>query len=112
MIKLSELSEAELNKLGLSEWDMANHIQTEEDVVGYLNAALAMNDIALLFETLGDIARSEGMKKMAERLGVSRESLYRSLSVNGNPLFSTIVKTFDELGYQLSVSKKEIRDTI
>jgi probable addiction module antidote protein len=106
MTELSKMSEAELNELGLREWDMANHIEDEEDVVGYLNAALELNDMGVLFDTIGAITRSEGMKKMAERLGVSRESLYRSLSVNGNPLFSTIANAFNALGYQLSVSKK------
>jgi probable addiction module antidote protein len=87
-------------------WDMAEHINTKEDVTAYLEAALEENDTALLLAVIGDIARSKGMAQMAKDLNLARESLYRSLSQDGNPSFSTIVKVLDNLGFQLSVRQK------
>ena len=87
-------------------WDMADHINTKEDVIAYLEAALEENDTALLLSVLGDIARSKGMAQIAKDLNLARESLYRSLSQDGNPSFSTIVKVLDNLGFQLSVRQK------
>jgi probable addiction module antidote protein len=87
-------------------WDMAEHINTKEDVIAYLDAALEENDTALLLSVIGDIARSRGMAQMAKELNLARESLYRSLSQEGNPSFVTIVKVLDNLGYQLSVKQK------
>ena len=87
-------------------WDMAEHINTKEDVAAYLEAALEENDTALLLAVLGDIARSKGMAQIAKELNLARESLYRSLSQDGNPSFATIVKVLDNLGYQLSVKQK------
>ena len=87
-------------------WDMADHINTKEDVTDYLEAALEENDTALLFAVIGDIARSKGMAQIAKDLNLARESLYRSLAQDGNPSFNTIVKVLDNLGYQLSVRKK------
>jgi len=87
-------------------WDMADHINTKEDVIAYLEAALEENDTALLLSVLGDIARSKGMAQIAKDLNLARESLYRSLSQDGNPSFSTIVKVLDNLGFQLSIRQK------
>jgi len=87
-------------------WDMADHINTKEDVTAYLEAALEENDTALLFAVIGDIARSKGMAQIAKDLNLARESLYRSLAQDGNPSFSTVAKVLDNLGYQLSVKQK------
>jgi probable addiction module antidote protein len=90
----------------LYDWDMADNINTKEEVLGYLEAALEENDTETLFDVLGAIARSKGMAAMAKELGLNRESLYRSLSPEGNPSFSTVAKVLDNLGFQLSVKQK------
>ena len=95
-----------MGKVKTTVWDMADHINTKEDVIGVLEAALEENDTALLFTIIGDIARSKGMAQIAKELNLARESLYRSLAQNGNPSFDTIVKVLDNLGYQLSIKQK------
>jgi probable addiction module antidote protein len=90
----------------LSEWDMAKNIRTKKDVMTYLEVAIAENDIPLLLSVFGDIARSEGMTKVARSLGMSREGLYRSLSPTGKPSFETIMKLLDLLGMRLSIEYK------
>jgi len=87
-------------------WDMADHINTKEDVAAYLEAAFEENDTALLLSVLGDIARSKGMAQIARDLNLARESLYRSLAQDGNPSFNTVAKVLDNLGFQLSVKQK------
>jgi DNA-binding phage protein len=39
-------------------WDVIEHLQTEEDRIAYLEAALADGDPALIFAVLDDIARA------------------------------------------------------
>ena len=85
---------------------MAEHINTKEDVAGILEAALEENDTTLLLAVIGDIARSKGMAQIAKELNLARESLYRSLSQDGNPSFDTVAKVLDNLGFQLSVRQK------
>jgi probable addiction module antidote protein len=46
------------------------------------------------------------MVAVAKELGLSRESLYKSLSSTGNPSFSTILKVLDLLGYKLQILPK------
>ena len=89
-----------------ADWDMAEYIKTKKDVVAHLEAALAENDIPFLLSVIGDIARSEGMTKIARSLGMSREGLYHSLSPTGKPSFETVVKLLNLLGLRLSVEYK------
>jgi probable addiction module antidote protein len=69
----------------------------------YLEAWLdeAPDDAAGIARALGDIARAAGMTDVAKATGLSRESLYRALSENGNPSFATILKVARAVGVQL-----------
>ena len=71
-------------------WDASEYLETEEDVVAYLNAVIEEGDPELLQAALGDVAKARGMTSIARDVGVSRESLYKSLSASGNPSFQTI----------------------
>ena len=90
-----------------SKWDMAEFIQTKEDVIAHLRVALEENDIDFLLSILSSLARSRGMAEIAADLGVSREGLYKSLSPGSNPAFGTIVKTLDNLGFKLNIEIKQ-----
>ena len=107
----SKKAETELTRadLGLAEWDSAKYITTKKDVIAHLEVALETNDIPFLLKTVGDIARSEGMTKIARSLGVSREGLYQSLAPTGKPSFETVVKLLDLVGLRLTVAKKASR---
>ena len=85
-------------------WDPAEHLETEEDMVAYLNVALEEGDMSLIMAVLGDIARAKRMAMVAEETGLGRESLYKSLSPNGNPEFATVLKVVRALGLQLNAS--------
>jgi probable addiction module antidote protein len=44
------------------------------------------------------------MSEIARQTGLGRESLYKALSPEGNPEFSTVLKVFRALGLRLHVS--------
>ncbi|MGL5835163.1 MAG: addiction module antidote protein [Waterburya sp.] len=88
-------------------WDAANHLETKEDIAAYLEAALEDGDPTLIAAALGDIARSKGMTQISRDTGLGRESLYKALSVEGNPEFATILKVFRALGLRLQVTTIE-----
>jgi probable addiction module antidote protein len=69
----------------------------------YLEAWLAEapDDAAGITRALGDIARAAGMTDVARATGLSRESLYRALSLNGNPSFATVLKVARAVGVRL-----------
>jgi probable addiction module antidote protein len=56
-------------------WDAAEHLETEEDMAAYLEAALEDGDSALVAAALGDIARAKGMAQIARDRSRAREPL-------------------------------------
>ena len=84
-------------------WDPLDYLKSEEDLVGYLEAALEEGDAALFAAALGDVARAKGMTHVAQEAGLGRESLYKALSPEGNPEFATIQKVMRALGLDLHV---------
>ncbi len=91
------------NKLQTRLWDAVEHLETDEDMVAYLDAALEDGDPGVIVAVLGDIARAKGMTQVAREAGVGRESLYKALSATGNPEFGTVLKVVQALGLQLRV---------
>ncbi|MCL2704613.1 MAG: putative addiction module antidote protein [Spirochaetaceae bacterium] len=87
-------------------WDMAEHIETKEDIIAYLEDAFEENNTELLLSVISDIARSKGMTQIARDLGITREGLYKSLSPAGNPSFETIMKLLNILGFRLKLEQK------
>lgn len=86
-------------------YDVAEHLRTPEERAAYLEATLedCDGDVNQVMRALGNIARSEGMTHVSRKSGVSRESLYKSLSGERNPGFATIVKVMAALGLQFHV---------
>lgn len=84
-------------------WDAADHLVTESDQTDYLNACLEDDpgDGSLVRAALGDIARARGMSSVARATGISREGLYRALSMDGNPEFATVMRVMRALGVHL-----------
>lgn len=84
-------------------YDVADHLRTPEEMAAYLDAWLeeAPEDAAGIARALGDIARAKGMTQVAKEAGLSRESLYRALSADGNPSFATVLKVARALGLRL-----------
>lgn len=89
-----------------SKWDAADFLQTEEDMANYLDACIeeAGDDPAFIAKALGTLARARGMTQVARDAGLSRESLYRALSGEGNPEFGIILKVIRALGLKLHAS--------
>lgn len=89
------------NKTATRPYDAARYLKTEQHMAALLDAALEDGDPRVVSSALGDIARAQGMTKIAKDTGLSRESLYRALSPDGNPEMATFLKVVHALGLQL-----------
>ena len=78
----------------------ANHTY----LVKLVEAAIEENDPDFLTVALGDVAKAEGMTKVARKAKVTRENLYRALSPGGNPTIATVMRVLDALGLRICVS--------
>lgn len=72
----------------------------------YLNAA-AEDSPDLLLIAMRNVAEAHKMARVATGANVSRESLYRTLSKNGNPKLDTFASILDVFGLKLAVSPKD-----
>lgn len=87
----------------LPRFDMAEALQTQEDIAMYLNMVLEENNPAELAHALGVIARAKGMTQVAKEAGIGREALYKALRQDSAPRFDTINRVVHALGLKLVV---------
>lgn len=85
-------------------YEFAQHVESEEDIREYLTAFLEEDGPQGFVDALGHLARKKGMTEIARIAGVSRQSLYRTLTADGNPSFITVSKVVKALGCELVVS--------
>jgi probable addiction module antidote protein len=98
------LQEWAMSKAKTTRWDTADHLQTTGDIAAYLEAVFEDGDPALINHALGVVARAKGMTEIAELTGMGRQSLYKALSADGHPEFSTVLHVVRALGLRLTVT--------
>ncbi|MBF0199678.1 MAG: putative addiction module antidote protein [Planctomycetes bacterium] len=93
-----------MSKVKISNFDIAEHLRTEEEMSAYLDACIedSNNDAAFISKALGDIAKAKGMSRIAEETGLSRESLYKSLSGERIPSLDTFIKVIKALNLKIT----------
>lgn len=91
------------------EWEVKELRRDPEFAVEYLKLALESLDdpedrgVSLIM--LRALAEAYGgLGAVAAKAGISRESLYRSLSPKGNPTLKTLVAVLNTMGLRLSVT--------
>lgn len=86
-------------------FDAADYLKNLDDVALFLEVALedSDEDPTAVPHALGIIARSQNMSELARRVGMSRDGLYKALSAEGNPTWSTILKVTSALGLRFEL---------
>ncbi|MEA3410226.1 MAG: addiction module antidote protein [Pseudomonadota bacterium] len=86
-------------------WDAADSLKTDSDISAYLDACIEEDpgDGSLIRAALNDIVRARNISQMARDIGISREGLYKALSNDGNPSFTTILKILQALELDLRI---------
>ncbi len=84
-------------------FDVAEHLQTAEDIKLFLQVAAEEGTPEDFVHALNTAARAMGMTEGAKKAGVTRASLYKSLADGGKPQFKTISKVTKAFGCKLAV---------
>lgn len=86
-------------------FDAAEYLKNLDDVAVFLEVALedSAEDPSAVPHALGIIARSQNMSELARRVDMSRDGLYKALSEEGNPTWSTILKVTNALGLRFEL---------
>ena len=86
----------------LPEFDLAEHLKSNEDIALYLSMVLEEDDSSELMHALNVVARARGMTEVARAAGLTREALYKALRPNSQPRFDTIARVCRALGLKLT----------
>ena len=88
----------------------ADHLKTEEEIAYYLEEMLSDGDPRVVPVALRTVADAVGgMTALAQKTGLSRETLYRTLSERGNPRLDTLAAILAAFGLRLSVQPERPR---
>jgi probable addiction module antidote protein len=87
----------------LKRWNSAAHLKTEKDIGRYWEACVEEGSDcpAVITAGLASIARTRGLKGLAQQAGLTREELDVALSPDGNPEFGTVMRVIRALGLEL-----------
>jgi probable addiction module antidote protein len=95
--------------LKTKKFEVTDYLKTEKDIQEYLDVVLEEKDFTFIPVALADIARArKAMTSAAKAAGVSRTTLYQSLSTDGHPAFETVAKVADSLGYKIKLVPKSV----
>ena len=83
-------------------FDSADYLETEEDIAAYIGEVLAADDAELTAHALGVIARAKGLSPIAQKAGLSTESLKLVLSNERAPDIATLLRFVAALGLRLT----------
>jgi probable addiction module antidote protein len=81
------------------------HLQSREEIAAYIEAMLEDGDPRVVPIVLRTIVEAVGgMATLSEQTGLSRETLYRTLSERGNPRLDTLAAILAVYGLRLTVT--------
>lgn len=100
-----------MKKESFAGFDVADYLKTEEDIAAYLEAASAEGDPQVLAVAMGDVVRARNVSQIARDAGLTREGVYKALSVEGNPSFATVVKIAGALQLEVAFRPRSKRVT-
>jgi probable addiction module antidote protein len=89
----------------LTEFDVAEYLDSPEVAIEYLNQAFATGEPGLITAAIGDVARARGMSGIAKTAKLGRQSLYKALDKGGNPSVDTLVRVMSALGLKLTAEE-------
>ena len=77
-------------------------LRDPETAAAYLSIAAKDDDPAAFLQALRNVTEAMGgISKLAERAGLNRQQLYRTLSRDGNPEFRSLTKILQVSGVRL-----------
>jgi probable addiction module antidote protein len=83
-------------------------LKDADNAAAYVEAAIEEGDSAGVLQALRNVAEAHGgVARIAEKTGLNREALYRTLSKRGNPELKSLTAILDATGLRLSVTAKK-----
>lgn len=95
----------------LPRFDAANQLDSDEEIVAYLNVYLEEEDVAMFVHGLGTVARARSKTGTATGEDVNHDTQYKALREEGAPRLETVMGMMKSLGLRLVVEGTAISST-
>ncbi|WP_448654285.1 addiction module antidote protein [Pseudomonas fluorescens] len=93
----------DLDTSGTSVYEASRFLDSPEVISAYLAQSMKAQDPQVFMKALAEVAKAQGVNKVAEAAGVNRESLYKTLKGGSKTRYETIQKLMLALGVELTV---------
>nr|WP_229650022.1 addiction module antidote protein [Vibrio splendidus]MCC4882476.1 putative addiction module antidote protein [Vibrio splendidus] len=80
-----------------------DYLDSHEAKQAYLDEAVSTGDLSFICESIGVLAKQHGIKDIAKKTGLVRESLYKTMGSKGNPKLSTLILILNVLGLTMTI---------
>ena len=90
-------------KVKFKRFEASDFLKSEAAIEEFLVAAMEDPNPDVFLAALSEVAKARGIAALAERSGLGRESLYKTLAPGSKPRYETICKLVDALGVKLTV---------
>jgi len=82
------------------------------EAAAYLEAAFVDEDESGFLMALRNVAEAHGIANVAEQTGLGRESLYKTLSEDGNPKLRTLTALLHAVGLRIAFEPEKNRRAV
>ena len=88
---------------------LTESLKSQEEAVGYLNAALEGGDIGVFLLALQNVVKAQGgVSKISKNTNKSRTSLYKAFSEKGNPHLKNTAEVLNALNMHFVVAQNSV----
>jgi len=90
--------------------DISELLNSEEKISAYLSAVIEDNDLELLLQAIGYVAKAYGIAQISKDTGLGRESLYKAFTAKTYPRFDTVIRVLSamNLSFQIKPNNQPI----
>ena len=85
-------------------WDITDHLDSEDAIAAYLEAAFEDGDPLLIRTAIKDVARARGIGQIARKTGMTLAGLSQALDESASPSFDTVAAILRALGLRLAIA--------
>ncbi|AZF33021.1 Addiction module antidote protein [Pseudomonas sp. R4-35-07] len=93
----------DLDTSGTRVYEASRFLDNPQAISAYLAQSMKSQDPHVFMKALAEVAKAQGVNKVAEAAGVNRESLYKTLKGGSKTRYETIQKLMVALGVELTV---------
>ena len=83
-------------------FDASEYLDNDEAISVFLADAMETQNPGYIAHAIRLVAKAKGMTEIAEKCGISRKSLYRSIGENCNPTLEPLIPVLLALGVKVT----------